>query len=114
MLFCHKHCILSYVFQRYYYYIRNGIGTEDVAAMEDSWLENVLSLVPEQLKNLSGTIEAVSDEIREDYLLSVKKAIGTVFCLADLAICNVDTKLHHIFRWYHIKILVELFPPMQI
>lgn len=97
LLFCHKHCVLSYVFQRYYYYIRNGIGTEDVAAMEDSWLENVLALVPEQLKSLSGTIEAVSDEIREDYLLSVKKAIGTVFCLADLAICNVDTKLHHIF-----------------
>ncbi|KAK7169080.1 hypothetical protein R3I93_005162 [Phoxinus phoxinus] len=60
---------------RYYYYIRNGIGTEDVAAMEDSWLENILDLVPEQLKSLSGTIEAVSDEIREDYLLSVKKAI---------------------------------------
>lgn len=81
MLFGHKH----YVFQRYYYYIRKGIGTEDVAAMEDSWLENVLALVPAHLKSLSRTIEAVSDEIREDYLMSIKKAIGTVFCLADLA-----------------------------
>ncbi|XP_051998583.1 dynein axonemal heavy chain 7 [Xyrauchen texanus] len=60
---------------RYYYYIRHGIGTEDVAVMEDSWMENVLALVPEQLKSLSGTIQALSDEIRDDYLLSVKKAI---------------------------------------
>jgi len=77
MLFLSQTLCLVF-FQRYYHYIRNGIDTEDVPAMEDSWLENVLALVPEQLKSLSGTIEAVSDEIREDYLLSIKKAIGTV------------------------------------
>lgn len=105
MLFGHKHCVLSYEFQRYYYYIRNGIGTEDVAAMEDSWLENVLALVPEHLKSLSRTIEAVSDEIREDYLLSVKKAIGTVFCLADLA-CR-----HGCIKYFG---GLKLFHPIQI
>lgn len=36
--------------QRYYYYIHNGIDTEHVAPMEDSWLENVLGLVSEELK----------------------------------------------------------------
>ncbi|XP_062861638.1 dynein axonemal heavy chain 7 [Trichomycterus rosablanca] len=60
---------------RYYYYIRNGIDVEHVATMEDSWLENVLRLVPNHLQRLSRSIELLSDEMRDDYLLSVKKAI---------------------------------------
>ena len=49
--------------------------------MEDSWLENVLRMVPKRLKNLAASIENLSDEMREDYLLSVKKAIGNC-CIA--------------------------------
>ncbi|RDD45105.1 Dynein heavy chain 7, axonemal, partial [Trichoplax sp. H2] len=61
---------------RYYYYIHNGIDTEHVAPMEDQWLNNVLSLISERLKlDRDKSIELLSDEMREDYLLSVKKAI---------------------------------------
>ncbi|XP_033097643.1 dynein heavy chain 7, axonemal-like isoform X2 [Anneissia japonica] len=61
---------------RYYYYIHNGIDTEHVAPMEDSWLENVKRLVSEDLKcGHALTIDNLSDEMRDDYLLSVKKAI---------------------------------------
>ncbi|GFR59444.1 dynein heavy chain 7, axonemal [Elysia marginata] len=77
---------------RYYYYIHHGIDTEHVAPMEDAWLENVLSLVSDDLKDgHAETIDNLSDEMREDYLLSVKKAIVD-FVLKDPRQLEDDSK----------------------
>lgn len=53
--------------------------------MEESWLEHVLSLVPKPLKVYTDSIDLLSDEMKEDYLLSVKKAIGKYFFFCNFA-----------------------------
>ncbi|TDH07133.1 hypothetical protein EPR50_G00120640 [Perca flavescens] len=60
---------------RYNYYIQKGIDLENVAPLMDSWLENIQDMVPCHLKSLSTQMELLVDEIKEDYLLSVKTAI---------------------------------------
>lgn len=63
--------------QRYLYYVNNGIDTDHIAPLEDSWLSHVLSQTPAHLQHtFVATVEQLSEEMREDYLLSVKKAIG--------------------------------------
>ncbi|KAI9347975.1 dynein heavy chain and region D6 of dynein motor-domain-containing protein [Zopfochytrium polystomum] len=62
--------------QRYYYYVSNGIDTQHVAEMEDVWLANVLGLLSDRLKaHHSDTLDQLSNEMRDDYHMSVKKAI---------------------------------------
>ena len=48
--------------------------------MEDSWLDNVLQLVPKHLRTTFVlSIEQLSDEMKDDYILSVKKSIGNLY-----------------------------------
>jgi dynein heavy chain, axonemal len=61
---------------RYYYYIHNGIDTEHVAPLEAEQIKKVLSLISQDLRqNHPQSVVDLSEEMKEDYLLSVKKAI---------------------------------------
>jgi dynein heavy chain len=61
---------------RYYYYIHNGIDTEHVAPLENARIMSVMSLLAERLRNnYPQHLVDLTDEVREDYMLSVKKAI---------------------------------------
>jgi dynein heavy chain len=61
--------------QRYYYFIINGVDTQHVADMEDKWLKNILLLIPKNLLERRDQVEFLSLEMKEDYCISVKKAI---------------------------------------
>lgn len=61
---------------RYYYYIHNGIDTVHVAPLEDIRLKNMKALIANKLlNNYPQYVADLSDEVKDDYLLSVKKAI---------------------------------------
>lgn len=61
---------------RYNYYITHGIDTEHIAPLDRSWIERVLALLAPRLRrNKDDLITCLVDEMRDDYLLSVKKAI---------------------------------------
>jgi hypothetical protein len=63
---------------RYYYYITNGVDTSHVADLERSWIDHVLRLVPDELTSVHpNALSALIKEMREEYNMSVRKAIGT-------------------------------------
>lgn len=61
---------------RYYYYIHNGIDTEHVAPLDPARIQACMALLPQRLRqNYMQLVMDLTDEVREDYMLSVKKAI---------------------------------------
>ncbi|CAF0812566.1 unnamed protein product [Didymodactylos carnosus] len=61
---------------RYYYYIHNGIDTQYVAELDSHRINDTLSRLPSELRLAwEPEVNSLTDEMKEDYLLSVKKAI---------------------------------------
>uniref|UniRef100_A0A671W0U7 Dynein axonemal heavy chain 7 n=1 Tax=Sparus aurata TaxID=8175 RepID=A0A671W0U7_SPAAU len=61
--------------QKYNYFIQKGLELKDVAPLEDSCLENIKGMVPCHLRSLNAPLELLVDQIKEDYLFSMKTAI---------------------------------------
>ncbi|XP_047226085.1 dynein axonemal heavy chain 7 isoform X2 [Girardinichthys multiradiatus] len=61
----------------YNYYIQRGIGLVNVAPLQDSCLEKIHELIPSELSHLSWEQNLLDDEIKEEYLHSVRAAILT-------------------------------------
>nr|XP_057937248.1 dynein axonemal heavy chain 7 isoform X2 [Doryrhamphus excisus] len=61
--------------KKYYQYIQNGINLEHLTPLQDSWVKNILGKVPGHLKNQNQMLDLLLDEVKEDYLLSIKTAI---------------------------------------
>lgn len=59
---------------RYYYYIHNGINTVYVPPLEQACLNNIYSQISKKLQTYSTVKEQLTEELKEEFLLSVKKA----------------------------------------
>ncbi|XP_037866676.1 dynein axonemal heavy chain 7 isoform X1 [Bombyx mori] len=60
---------------RYYYYLRYGIDTIHVAPLDNKIILRVHNLIPLKLKKWKETLFTCTDEMREDFMMSMKKAI---------------------------------------
>ena len=62
------------MFTRYYYYIHNCINPKYVAPMNERWFKRIMVMVPKRLKKNHEAIERIHGEIKDNYLLAVKKS----------------------------------------
>lgn len=80
---------------RYYYYIHNGIDTVHVAPIDTEWLAHVEALIPPKLLRWQELFEELITEVKEDFLMSVKKGIVDFVLqdpgLNDLGITQYDS-----------------------
>ncbi|KAI5631027.1 dynein heavy chain and region d6 of dynein motor domain-containing protein [Phthorimaea operculella] len=61
--------------RRYYFYLKYGIDTIHVAPLDNKIILRVHSLLSMKLKTYKETLFSNTDEMREDYIMSMKKAI---------------------------------------
>lgn len=62
-------------FLRYFHYIHQAMDTVHVAPMEDAWMNHILALIPRKLLWHTMEINALSDEVKEDFIFNAKKAV---------------------------------------
>ncbi|XP_056634815.1 dynein axonemal heavy chain 7 [Diorhabda sublineata] len=60
---------------RYYYYVKHGVDTVHVAPLDEQVLLRVLSLVPKKLRKWEKTLAACIQDVKDDFMMAVKKAI---------------------------------------
>ncbi|XP_049773091.1 dynein axonemal heavy chain 7 [Schistocerca cancellata] len=60
---------------RYYYYIHHGIDTVHVPPLENEWIRNIQTRIPNKLKKWGSLIEDTTAEVKEDFILNMKKAV---------------------------------------
>lgn len=60
---------------RYYYYIKYGVDTVYVAPLDKYILQRVMKLVPKRLLKWKNELQMLIEEIKEDYMIAIKKAI---------------------------------------
>ncbi|XP_061578914.1 dynein axonemal heavy chain 7 [Cololabis saira] len=61
--------------QVYNSYIQRGTYLGNATPLQDSWLENIQNMIPPKLKSLSPKLELLVHDVKEDYLLNIKRTI---------------------------------------
>lgn len=60
---------------RYYYYIKHGIDTVHIAPVDQKVLNRILTLIPKNLQKYQDMLNTITEEMKADYNMAVKKAV---------------------------------------
>jgi dynein heavy chain len=83
---------------RYNYYIHHGIETVHIPPLEDSWLNNICAKIPEKIQIYSTLKKQLIEEVKEEYVLSMKKA-AIDFALQDPSVsCNLIKQYNSVYK----------------
>ncbi|XP_067122198.1 dynein axonemal heavy chain 7-like [Centruroides vittatus] len=83
---------------KYYYYIRTGIDLQSIAPLEKCWIDKIINWVnPFLLKRNEKCLKHLINEIKDDYLFNVKKAMID-FALKDPYAKDIEIKENLYFK----------------